>query len=119
MSRERLFSHAVDQGWVGSEVATIEVAKVQVTSDGMQAATGLRSGTQVVPVGQGFVFFLRDGTWKIDVMSVVNADTDRRFEAQLKTIDPDLDTALLKLVSTLTGTPQTVALFEPLAPGAR
>ncbi len=87
MDARALFTHAVDQGWVGKEsVGSLEVGEVNVTGEAAQ-------GRVVVggkPAPMFFRFEKEDGLWKIDLTSIMpHADLAFQQIARQQDITPE------------------------------
>jgi hypothetical protein len=105
-----LFVRAVDNGWVGKNVATIDAAEVSL--DGDSAHLGVRTSRGELPPAQGFTFHREKGSWKMDVMSL--AAFDASLKAMLSRIDEDENRAMLKVVSLVAKTHIDDRIWEPL-----
>lgn len=109
-----LFVVAVEKGWTGSEVRSLEPGVIKV--DGDTAQIGMIAPTGTLPPAMGFRAYLEDGRWKLDIMSIAVV-AGPAFEASLEMIDPDRERAMLKLLGMVLKKPVDATLWEPLAGG--
>ncbi|EYF04863.1 hypothetical protein [Chondromyces apiculatus] len=106
-----LFAVAVDNGWVGDNVSTVEPAEIRINGD--EALIGVKAGTEALPAGSGFQAQREAGGWKLDVMSIRDL-AEPALEAQLREVDPDLDRAMMALLSVLLKKKVDESIYEPL-----
>jgi hypothetical protein len=113
MTGRELFAHSVDIGMNGDSSRGLEPDAIEI--DGDVARVGLRKDGQTMPPSGGFRFVKSGGAWRLDVMSASRLAT-AALPQVLKSIDPDPDRAILKLLELGLGKPVPATLWEPLAP---
>ncbi|AKT39511.1 hypothetical protein [Chondromyces crocatus] len=110
---KELFAVAVDNGWVGDNVQSIQPSTIEI--QGNEARIGARAGGEELPSAMGFKAYREEGGWKLDVMSIGEI-AQQALQEQLGQIDPDADRALLMLLSQLLQRKLDASIFEPIAP---
>jgi hypothetical protein len=106
-----LFAVAVQEGMTGSMAKTLEPGEVEL--DGSSARLGIRTDEETLPPGSGFRLAREADGWKLDVISVA-ALAEPEFEQMLRDLDPDLDVALLRVLSKVAKKPIDRSIFRPL-----
>lgn len=112
MNGADLFAAAVDAGMVSMSAQAAEPDAVVFTPDG-NAKLGIRVGTQTSPPEAGFTMRREADSWHIDVLSVAAA-AGALLETSLKSLDPDPDVALLKLLELSSGKKPDAGVWKPL-----
>ncbi len=110
---KQLFAHAVNEGMVGEDARVLEPGKVEVTGD--MAKVGFVGGGQEVAPELGFRAYREKGVWKLDVMSIMKR-AGPLMQKQLAEIDPDPDTAILKLLGMVAGRDVGPEVYKPIDP---
>ena len=108
-----LFAHAIDEGMVGEDAKALEPGDVIVEGD--VGKIGLRRAGSETPPDRGFLAYREDGTWRLDVMSVLR-DGGAGMRQGLRSLDPDEDVAIQKLLQHLTGRKVGQEIWQPLDP---
>jgi hypothetical protein len=106
---EDVFRRGVEEGWIGTELARIELGAIAVAGDGATAeiivggkATGVR-----------FAFRREANVWKLAVMSPMVL-FDQAIKDMLRKIGPDEETAMLSILESVSGTKVPVTIWEPM-----
>jgi cell division septation protein DedD len=104
-----LFAHAVQEGMVGKEsVQNSQIA--EPTIDGDSAHVPILAAGKPMPFG--FSFGREGATWKLDLAALFGSMNDA-FAEILKTVDPDPDAAIMKLLERTTGKPVGPEIWTP------
>lgn len=110
---KQLFAHAVNEGMVGEDARVLEPGKVEVIGD--MAKVGFKGGGQEVEPELGFRAYRESGVWKLDVMSIMKR-AGPLMQKQLAEIDPDPDTAILKLLGMVASREVGPEVYKPIDP---
>lgn len=118
MDGRSLFEHAVNEGMVGKNTQSLEPDAIEIEGD--TAYLGMRAGGDTLPPRKGFRVYREQGSWKIDVLSVMGT-VGASMDQMLAKVDPDIDTAMVKIAEQLTGKSLAKTIWTPpdAAPVAR
>lgn len=109
MTSADLFSYAVEQGWVGSQVASNGMTDV-VVAENTATATHVLSGQETPVKWQ----FRKEGdAWKLDLTSIMSLGDDA-MRKLMRQMGANEDEFLLQLVAQVGG-PVDEAIWEPMA----
>jgi len=108
MNGAGLFAYGVVQGWIGKEVANVEVGAIEVKGD--RASAALMVGNKVSPTRMGLR--REAGAWRVDLTSVF-ATANTGFKKAQEESGMSEDNFIFKIVETLSGEPVPPTIWNP------
>ena len=109
MDEKTYFSHAVKQGWIGKKSVTdMELADIVVSQD--TATSKISKGGKTAPFG--FTFHKEEGTWKIDLTSILPT-SDKAFKQVIQKSGKNEDAYIFTIIEKLSGKKVQDSVWTP------
>lgn len=109
MTPEQLFTHAVEQGWIGkNSVLDSDIRQVQ-TFRNDASAEHVKGGT---PTKLKYRFTKEDGKWKLDLTALTPV-ADRAMSMLIQKEGVDEDTFIVSLVESVSGKKVSPSIWQP------